>query len=117
MTSAQITNMRLLDAKNPSWARRHIYVVTALAGVAVFAIGWPATTYLKEINEDLLTECFDQNGNDCPKFMYYHSGGDAAVVGFFVFVVGSNLLVFSVLVAIGRLAGRGHAKLNESNVT
>jgi hypothetical protein len=108
--------MRLLDPKNPSWARRYICVVTAMVGVSVFAVGWPVTTYLEVINQDLLNECFSQTGSECAKFMYYHMGGDATVVEFFVFVLGGNLLAFSGLVALGRLIDRRRAKLRESNV-
>jgi hypothetical protein len=45
--------MRLFDAKSSHWAIRHIYVIMALAGLAMLA----ATGYLSERNQVLLSEC------------------------------------------------------------
>jgi hypothetical protein len=64
-----------------------------LAGLAVLIGGYFVALSLEERNQDLLSECFSQTGEDCPNFMYYHDGGDSTLVFFLSIWVGSGLLV------------------------
>ena len=100
--------MRLFDAKSQNWAIRHIYVIMALAGLAMLA----ATGYLSERNQVLLSECasyYDETGSDCPNFMYLHDGGDAAVAS----ATGLGLLILSPIIAVGYLLIRRGARFEE----
>lgn len=104
--------MRLLNARSPNWPIRHIYVVMALAGVAILTISNPIVGYLAERNQDLASEC----GSDCPEFMYLHDGGDATIIFFLSVAIGGGLLILSPIVAVGYIIIRHGAKFEDLKV-
>lgn len=99
--------MRLLDAKSSNWAIRHIYVVMALVGVAVFVFDYSITPYLEARNQEIL----DSISFDAPNWVYYHDGGDATLVFFLSLAIGGGLLILSPIIAAGYIMIRRDAKI------
>jgi hypothetical protein len=107
--------MRLLDAKSPHWAIRHIYVFMAIAGLLLVASMYPIVGYLSVRNQAIL----ENMPFDSPNWVYYHDGGDAALAFFMLLGFGIGLLIISPMVAIGYMSirqGMSPFKVKGSNI-
>lgn len=89
--------MRILDAKSSHWTIRHIYVIMALAGVAVLIGGHFISVYMMQISYEI----FETLPEDDPNWLFYRDGGYGLALFFLSMLVGGGLVFLSSIVAIG----------------
>ena len=90
------SRLRLLDPNSMRWAIRHIYVIMAVAGLALIVSGYLARPYLEARDREI----FESLSPEDPDWLYYRDIGDSLMFFAYSLYVGGALGILSPVVAV-----------------